>query len=106
MFYLEIRRNATNPFLEVFDVYKPTSTRGQRDVTNVPAQSLALMNSPFVIRLSEQWAATLGEAPGRVDQLYLRALGRFPAALERDQAERALPQKPSRLFPSSRPSST
>ena len=103
--YLEIRRNATNPFLEVFDVYKPTSTRGQRDVTNVPAQSLALMNSPFVIRLSEQWAATLGEAPGRVDQLYLRALGRFPTALERDQAE-SFAAKPSRLFPSSRPSST
>ncbi|MFN0104058.1 MAG: DUF1549 domain-containing protein [Bryobacteraceae bacterium] len=85
--YLEIRRNATNPFLEVFDVYKPTSTRGQRDVTNVPAQSLALMNSPFVIQLSEKWAATLGKSTDRIDQLYLRALGRVPTAHERDRAE-------------------
>ena len=85
--YLEIRRNATHPFLEVFDVYKPTSTRGQRDVTNVPAQSLALMNSPFVIDQSGKWAAILGESPDRVDQLYLRTLGRAPTASERDQAE-------------------
>ena len=49
---------------------------------NPSAHELAFRNC-----LSEQWAATLGEAPGRVDQLYLRALGRFPAALERDQAE-------------------
>jgi hypothetical protein len=85
--YLEIRRNATNPFLEVFDVYKPTSTRGLRDVTNVPAQSLALMNSPFVIQTAEKWAAVLGSAPDRVNQLYLRALGRPASPAEKDQAE-------------------
>ena len=85
--YLEIRRNATNPFLEVFDVYKPTSTRGLRDVTNVPAQSLALMNSPFVIQTAEKWAAVLGSQPDRVNQLYLRALGRQATPRERDQAE-------------------
>ena len=85
--YLEIRRNATNPFLEIFDVYKPASTRGLRDVTNVPAQSLALMNSPFVMQLTEKYAAALGAAPDRVDQLYLRALGRAPTARERDEAE-------------------
>ena len=85
--YLEIRRNATNPFLEVFDVYKPTSTRGLRDVTNVPAQSLALMNSPFVLDQSAKWATALGDAPDRVVQLYLRVLGRAPTAHERDQAE-------------------
>src|SRR5277367_5679675 len=57
--YLEVRRNATNPFLEVFDVYKPASTRGKRDVTNVPAQSLTLMNSPFVIDEAWKWAERL-----------------------------------------------
>ena len=35
--YQEIRRNAANPFLQVFDQPKPASTRGQRDSTNVPA---------------------------------------------------------------------
>ncbi len=81
--YLEIRRNATNPFLEVFDVYKPTTTRGQRDVTNVPAQSLALMNSPFVIDQAAKWAKL---APA-VEAMYLDALGRGATAAERDRAE-------------------
>jgi hypothetical protein len=81
--YLEIRRNATNPFLEAFDVYKPASTRGKRDVTNVPGQSLALMNSPFVVEQVNQWAA---EKPD-VDTLYVRVLGRKPSAEERDRAQ-------------------
>jgi len=54
--YLEVRRNLRHPFLEVFDVPKPATTRGQRDVTNVPAQSLTLMNSPFVIEQAGKWA--------------------------------------------------
>src|SRR5262249_17746350 len=47
--YLEVRRNVTNPVLEAFDVPVISSTRGQRDLTNVPAQSLVLLNDPFVI---------------------------------------------------------
>ncbi|MCY3842885.1 MAG: DUF1549 and DUF1553 domain-containing protein, partial [Acidobacteria bacterium] len=53
--YQEVRRNAHNPFLEVFDLPKPATTRGQRDTTNVPAQSLALLNSPFVIGQAAEW---------------------------------------------------
>ncbi len=89
--YLEIRRNATNPFLEVFDVPKPSTTRGARDVTNVPAQSLALMNSPFVIDQAEKWARRVvgdgsASADERVMAMFERALGRKPSAAERDQA--------------------
>jgi hypothetical protein len=82
--YLEVRRNATHPFLEVFDVYKPTTTRGQRDVTNVPGQSLALLNSPFVVEQAKLWAAS---AHPTVDDLYLRTLGRPPSNAERQQAQ-------------------
>lgn len=78
--YLEIRRNATNPFLEVFDVYKPTTTRGQRDVTTVPAQSLALLNSPFVMEQATKWA----NAEPDVDSIFRRIFGRTPNAAERD----------------------
>ncbi|MEZ5399519.1 MAG: PSD1 and planctomycete cytochrome C domain-containing protein [Bryobacteraceae bacterium] len=87
--YLEIRRNATNPFLEVFDFPVPASTRGQRDVTNTPAQPLALLNSPFVIAQSEKWAARLAALPddtARVEAIFLRALGRPPQPGERDSA--------------------
>ncbi|MBS1825066.1 MAG: PSD1 domain-containing protein [Acidobacteria bacterium] len=80
--YLEIRRNATHPFLEVFDVYKPTSTRGQRDVTTVPAQSLALLNSPFVIEQAGKWA----QKEPDVDSMFLRVFGRRPSGAERDSA--------------------
>ncbi len=81
--YLEIRRNATNPFLDAFDVYKPASTRGKRDVTNVPGQSLTLMNSPFVVEESVKWAETLPS----VDTLYLRIFGRHATAAERDKGQ-------------------
>jgi hypothetical protein len=80
--YLEIRRNATNPFLEVFDVYKPTTTRGQRDVTTVPAQSLALLNSPLVMEQAAKWA----EARPEVESIFLRIFGRKPSGAERDSA--------------------
>jgi mono/diheme cytochrome c family protein len=84
--YLEVRRNATNPFLEVFDVYKPTSTRGKRDVTNVPAQSLTLMNSPFVMEQATKWAAT----KPAINELYLRALGRSATVTEQARAREYL----------------
>ena len=86
--YQEIRRNAHNPFLEVFDQPKPATTRGQRDSTNVPAQSLALLNSPYVIGQAREWGRRLAEgAPttveARVDHMFVKALGRVASARER-----------------------
>ena len=85
--YQEIRRNAHNPFLEVFDQPKPVTTRGVRDSTNVPAQSLALLNSPFVIGQAQAWGRHLteGEATtveGRIDHMFLKALARRPSERE------------------------
>ncbi|GIS98021.1 MAG: hypothetical protein CM1200mP25_2580 [Acidobacteriota bacterium] len=81
--YQEIRRNAHNPFLEVFDLPKPATTRGQRDATNVPAQSLALLNSPFVVGQAAEWGQRLagGEATSvdnRITHMFLKALTREP----------------------------
>ncbi len=85
--YQRIKRNAQNPFLEVFDVPKPTSTRGQRDATNVPAQSLTMLNDPFVIAQAARWADRMvadggTSARDRVERMFVRALGRRPAAAE------------------------
>ena len=87
--YQEIRRNAHNPFLEVFDLPKPATTRGQRDATNVPAQSLALLNSPFVIGQAAEWGRRLAEGEassvdGRIRHMFGKALARPP-----DEAELA-----------------
>ena len=88
--YQEIRRNTHNPFLEVFDLPKPATTRGLRDVTNVPAQSLTMLNSPFVIGQAEVWAKTLvsdgvEDAGARVTSMFRKALGRRPSAPELDR---------------------
>ena len=86
--YQEIRRNAHNPFLEVFDLPKPATTRGQRDTTNVPAQSLAMLNSPFVIGQAAEWSRRLAEGEaasvdGRIDHMFVKALARPPSDAER-----------------------
>ncbi|MBM3756300.1 MAG: DUF1553 domain-containing protein [Acidobacteria bacterium] len=86
--YLEVRRNATNPFLEVFDFPIPASTRGERDMTNVPAQSLAMLNSPFVIQQCEHWAANIVKLPvdDRIPQVFQAAFYRAPTQAEVTQA--------------------
>lgn len=89
--YQQILRNRTNPFLEVFDQPTPSTTRGRRDETNVPAQSLAMMNSPFVASSAEAWGRRLAEGEGhsvesRVSFMYAKALGRPPTSRERSDA--------------------
>lgn len=78
--YQRIRRNAHNPLLEAFDAPKPSTTRGRRDATNVPAQALTLLNDAFVIDQASKWAAALvAEGRGRrerIGAMYERALGR------------------------------
>ena len=88
--YQEIRRNAHHPFLEVFDQPKPSSTRGQRDATNVPAQSLTMLNSPLVQAQAALWGERLaerGQPPSEtVREMFLSALGRPPLPLELDRS--------------------
>ena len=88
--YVQVRRNALDPFLRVFDFPEPFSTTGRRDVTNVPAQSLTMMDDALVDRLAERWAervqrdATLPNDTARIDRMFRAAFGR-PA----DQGELA-----------------
>jgi len=86
--YLNVRRNNLSPFLEIFDAPKPFTTLGRRDTTNVPAQSLAFLNDPFVIEAAKNWAELLlRQSPGagvdaRLRQLYRAAFARPPSADE------------------------
>ena len=52
--YKQIRRNSLDPFLSVFDAPVPATTKGKRNSTNVPAQSLTMMNDPFVINCGQR----------------------------------------------------
>jgi hypothetical protein len=88
--YLEARRLFPNEFLAVFDAPKPNIVTGRRSETNVPAQSLTLLNDPLVLHQAEVWTNKL-ESSGaddaeRVTQMYLAAFAREPKAAERDTA--------------------
>jgi hypothetical protein len=62
--YSALRRNFLPTLMAAFDAPTPFSTVGRRNVTNVPAQSLALMNDPLFHQQAEVWARRLlREAP-------------------------------------------
>jgi hypothetical protein len=84
-------RNNLDDFLTVFDAPVPSATRGKRDSTNVPAQSLALLNDPKVINWSASWGVrsyknTDQKADeARVQRMFREAFGR--AATEAEVAQ-------------------
>ncbi|MFM7159866.1 MAG: DUF1553 domain-containing protein, partial [Planctomycetaceae bacterium] len=84
--YLKIRRNAHHSLLEVFDAPKPSTTRGRRDQTNVPAQALAMLNDPLVLDQARKWGARVAArpapAPRRAAEMFEAALGRPPTPAE------------------------
>ena len=65
--YLSVRRNFAEPLLTAFDTPPPATTAGRRTVSNVPAQSLILMNDPFVHQQAERWGRRALAAGGTVD---------------------------------------
>ncbi len=89
--YLGVRRNFLTPMLLVFDFPTPATSMGRRNVSNVPAQALTLMNDPFVLDQSKHWAERILREPDRsaserIDAMYLAAFGRLPENSERDRA--------------------
>jgi hypothetical protein len=85
--YLNVRRNFLNPMFLAFDAPVPFSTMGRRNVSNVPAQALTLLNDPMVVGQARLWARRVMAGPGRsdharLDALYLAAFGRPPTDQE------------------------
>lgn len=62
--YLPIVRDQVPEFLSTFDFPDASLVNGSRDSTNVPSQSLFLMNSPQVIAAADAMARRLAEHPG------------------------------------------
>ena len=88
--YLKVTRMEGTRFLETFDYPAPMAARGSRDVTNVPAQALTLLNDPFVVAEAEECAKRLLNSPAesvdaRVEQLFAMALGRHPNSVEQER---------------------
>jgi hypothetical protein len=57
--YVQVIRNRLDPLLRVFDFPEPFTTTGRRDETNVPAQSLTMMNDPQINRYANSLANDL-----------------------------------------------
>ena len=78
--YRQVKRNSLDSFLSVFDAPVPTSAKGRRDITNVPAQSLTLMNDPYVLKAAREFG-NLHKSPNIKDgihKMFRIALGRAP----------------------------
>jgi len=89
--YLTIRRNFLSPMMLAYDMPQPFSTVGKRNQSNVPAQSLILMNDPFVLEQCDVWANQLvgqGEASpdDRIEAMYLTLFARPPSDEESTMA--------------------
>lgn len=81
--YVKVLRNNLDSFLTVFDAPVPSGTRGKRDVTNVPAQSLTLLNDKRVQTWAKDWAQrTTGDDEKRARQMFAEAFGRAPSSRE------------------------
>ncbi len=68
-----------------------------RDVTNVPAQALALLNDPFVLQQADVWsqklvAQTNDTIPSRIEAMFLVALNRPPTVDEKSRFEETVRQ--------------
>jgi hypothetical protein len=61
--YLEVRRNFLSPMMRAFDTPVPFTTVGRRTVSNVPAQSLILLNDRDSDRIAKLYGDAFGRAP-------------------------------------------
>ena len=88
--YLTVKRSNLIPILQLFDAPDSIQSIGHRDVTTVPPQALALMNSPLTRQLAEKFAKRIYESSETptdevVARAYNLALSRGPTAIELKQ---------------------
>lgn len=82
-------------FLGAFNTPGGKVAQGRRDITNVPAQALALLNDPFVLQQAEVWSKRVVAEPhstaaDRIDAMFRTALSRPPDSEERARFEQAV----------------
>ncbi|MEQ1851646.1 MAG: DUF1553 domain-containing protein, partial [Chthoniobacteraceae bacterium] len=83
--YTAVRRNFLPSMMLAFDTPIPFNSVGRRNVSNVPAQALILMNDPFVAEQAKLWSQRTPANTGpseRVRQMYLGAFSRPPTPEE------------------------
>jgi hypothetical protein len=96
--YLAVRRNFLSPLMLAFDTPIPFTTMGRRNVSNVPAQALILMNDPFIAEQAQLWAKSVladgsSDSGERIRRMYLAAFSREPKPSENAVAVAFLKQQ-------------
>lgn len=99
--YLEVRRNFLSPWMVTFDFPIPDSTVGRRNQSNVPAQSLALLNDPLVHLQAERCAELILSIhelsdSQKIDELFVRTVSREPREDERETLKTFLSEQRDR----------
>ena len=89
--YVPSFRNSMLDLFEVFDFADPNLVVGNRNTSTLPTQALFLMNSPMVIKQSENAAKRLLQrkdldARSRIEYAYRQTIGRRPTKAEIDSA--------------------
>lgn len=84
------KREGQDHMMVMFDAPEATRTVGGREATNVPGQSLLLLNNPFVHDQAKAWAVrSIASSQGmsldrRLSRLFCEAVGREPMPEELD----------------------
>jgi hypothetical protein len=95
--YIRVTLMEAPAFLEAFNLPGGKVSQGRRDVTNVPAQALAMLNDPFVLQQAGVWSKALiarkSDTIGRrLDAMFRAALGRNPRLEEHERFTRFVVQ--------------
>ncbi len=93
--YIKFQLMEAPRFLSAFNLPGGKVAQGRRDASNVPAQSLALLNDPFVMAMADTWAGALvvdgcTTVDSRVDRMFRSAFGRPASAREADRFASAI----------------
>ncbi len=73
--YRFIVRSQQQPFMTTLDCADPSLMVAKRNETLTPAQSLAMLNNPFMLAMSEAWADRLTREGGSLEDQVRGALG-------------------------------
>jgi hypothetical protein len=99
--YLTVKRDKLIPLLQLFDAPDAIQSIGDRGVTTVPPQALALMNSGLVRQMAEKLSARIQEAHGTsppeiVEATFWETLSRPPSNDESVQMARFITEQAAR----------
>ncbi|MCX6585231.1 MAG: DUF1553 domain-containing protein [Acidobacteria bacterium] len=101
--YVHYQRTTPYPQLVNFDAPDSNVACSRRRTSNTPLQALNLLNDPVFLEAAHGLAVRTAAEPNRIDRMFAIALGRPPAASERESLARYLDRQIGILQAEGRP---